>query len=203
MYCWYRNEYAKIAHPEAAKEGIAAKLKLTSDKKIISNTNGTDDTFLIASVLDKDGKQLSNSPDVTLQIVSGPGEFPTGSSMTFSNTSDIYIRDGKAAIEFRSYYGGKTVIRATSAGLKRDEIVIEIKGLPTYVEGVTPKVTERPYVCYTLSKPAAENTAAVNIAYQKPTRASNELTGKTANLANDKDSLTFWSSLSDASAKWW
>ncbi|MDP4269818.1 MAG: discoidin domain-containing protein, partial [Bacteroidota bacterium] len=202
QWYWYRNEYKHIVPPEAAVEGIPARLKLESDKKIISETNGTDDAFLVVSVLDKDGKQLSNSPDVTLKIISGPGEFPTGRSITFSNTSDIYIRDGKAAIEFRSYFGGKTVIKATSAGLQSDLITIETKGLPRYVEGVSPKVADRPYVRYTAPKPTSDN-AVVNIAFQKPTRAGSEADGQTANRANDKDPTTCWLSSLNEAEKWW
>jgi beta-galactosidase len=203
MWYWYRNENKHIAPPEAAIEGIPAKLKLIADKKIISNTDGTDDVFLIVSVLDKGGKQLSNSPDVTLQIVSGPGEFPTGPSITFGNTSDIYIRDGKAAIEFRSYYGGKTIIKATSAGLQSDEIIIETKGTPAYIEGITPKVVDRPYTRYSIQKESDDNNSKVNIACQKPTRASSEMEGKTANRANDKDTTTFWQANMNDPAKWW
>jgi hypothetical protein len=203
MWYWYRNENKHIAPPEAAIEGIPAKLKLIADKKIISNTDGTDDVFLIVSVLDKGGKQLSNSPDVTLKIVSGPGEFPTGPSITFGNTSDIYIRDGKAAIEFRSYYGGKTIVKATSAGLQSDEIIIETKGTPAYIEGITPKVVDRPYTRYSIQKESGDNNSKVNIACQKPTRASSEMEGKTANRANDKDSTTFWQANMNDPAKWW
>ncbi len=204
MWFWYRNEYKHIATPpEPALEGTPAKLKLTADKTTISNTNGTDDVFLIVSVLDKAGKQLSNSPDVTLQIVSGPGEFPTGTSITFSNVSDIYIRDGKAAIEFRSYYGGKTIIKATSAGLQTDEIVIETKGTPAYVEGKTPKVADRPYVRYTVQQEANKDNSKINIAYQKPTRASSEMTGMAANRANDRDNSTSWEANTSDLEKWW
>jgi hypothetical protein len=203
MWYWYRNENKHIAPPETAIEGIPAKLKLIADKKIISNTDGTDDVFLIVSVLDKDGKQLNNSPDVTLKIVSGPGEFPTGTSITFGNTSDIYIRDGKAAIEFRSYYGGETIIKATSAGMQSDEIIIETKGTPAYIEGITPKVVDRPYTRYSIQKESGDNNSKVNIACQKPTRASSEMEGKTANRANDKDSTTFWQANMNDPAKWW
>jgi cold shock CspA family protein len=203
MWYWYRNENKHIAPPETAIEGIPAKLKLIADKKIISNTDGTDDVFLIVSVLDKDGKQLNNSPDVTLKIVSGPGEFPTGTSITFGNTSDIYIRDGKAAIEFRSYYGGETIIKATSAGMQSDEIIIETKGTPAYIEGITPKVVDRPYTRYSIQKESGDNNSKVNIACQKPTRASSEKEGKTANRANDKDSTTFWQANMNDPAKWW
>ena len=202
MWYWYRNENKHIPPPEAAIEGIPAKLKLTADKKIISNTFGTDDIYLIVSVLDKDGKQLSNSPDVTLQIVSGPGEFPTGTAITFGNSSDIYIRDGKAATEFRSYYSGKTVIKASSAGIQSDEITIETKGTPVYIEGITPKVADRPYIRYKIQKESGDINSKVNIAFQKPTRASSETGGKTANMANDKDTTTYWQATMNDPSKW-
>ncbi len=203
MYYWYRNEYKHIAPPTLAVDGTPAKLKLTADKNTITGTNGTDDIFLTVAVQDKEGKQLSNSPDITLQVVSGPGEFPTGSSITFSDTSDIYIRDGKAAIEFRSYYGGKTVIKASSSGLYSDSIIIETKGLPQFIEGVTPKVEERPYVRYTIAKAATVDHSKINIAYQKPTRASSEMAGKTANRANDKETETNWQPVNNDPVKWW
>lgn len=203
MYYWYRNEYKKIAPPEPAREGIPARLELTSDKLVLRHTDGTDDAFLVVSVQDAAGKQLSNSPDVNLKIVSGPGEFPTGSSITFSANSDIYIRDGKAAIEFRAYEGGKTVIEASSAGIKSDTIVLETKGLPVWREGLTSRVTERPYTRYVWVKPVVENLPVVNIAFQKPTRASSEAAGKTANLANDKDSLSAWTASAVTPNTWW
>jgi len=203
MYYWYRNEYKHIPPPEAAKEGIPAKLMLTADKSSISNTNGTDDVYLIVTVLDKDGTPISNSPDVTLSLISGPGEFPTGSSITFSAGSDIYIRDGKAAIEFRSYYGGKSIIKATSQGLQDALITIETMGTPVYVEGKTPKAEERPYKPYQMRQPSAPTTAKVNIAPQKPTRASSEAKGFPANLANDQDLSTYWQSNKAEPINWW
>ncbi|MEO6233316.1 MAG: glycoside hydrolase family 2 TIM barrel-domain containing protein [Ferruginibacter sp.] len=201
MWYWYRNEYKHISPPEPATNGTPLKLKLTADKMVIANTNGTDDIFLVVSVLDKDGKQLSNSPDVTLEIVSGPGEFPTGTSITFSEASDIYIRDGKAAIEFRSYFGGKTIIKATSAGLQNDSVVVETKGSPVFVKEITPKIVDRPYTRYIIKKESADNL--VNIAYQKPTRASSEMNGKTADKANDKDTVSFWQPNTNDPVKWW
>jgi hypothetical protein len=42
------------------------------------------------------GKSVSNSPAVTSTMESGPGEFPTGRKITFHETSDYPIRDGKA-----------------------------------------------------------------------------------------------------------
>ena len=148
MWYWYRNEYLHIAPPEWPKEGVPAALQLTADKTVIGNTDGTDDIHLVVTVLDKVGRAISNCPEVKLTLESGPGEFPTGNSITFNPESDIVIRDGKAAIEFRSYYGGKSVIRATSPGLKDDKIVITTKGIPDYVLGITPKINDRPYIRY-------------------------------------------------------
>jgi hypothetical protein len=203
MWYWYRNEYKHIAPPEAAKEGIPAKLKLTANKTTIGNTDGTDDVQLIVTVLDIDGSAISNSPDVTLTLVSGPGEFPTGSSITFSNTSDIYIRDGKAAIEFRSYYGGKSVIKATSPGLQDALITIETKGTPGYVEGKTLKVEERPFIPYVTKIFTQVSTSKVNLAPQKPTRASSEAHGFNASLANDQDVATCWQAKAFETNNWW
>ncbi|MDP4181207.1 MAG: glycoside hydrolase family 2 TIM barrel-domain containing protein, partial [Bacillota bacterium] len=76
---WYRNEYLKIAPPTWPAAGTASGLKLTADKTTITN-DGTDDCQLIVKVVNSAGTQISNSPDVKLSIVSGPGQFPTGSS---------------------------------------------------------------------------------------------------------------------------
>lgn len=146
---WYRNEYNHIAPPEWAKPGIPAKLKLEADKTMGIRIDGTDDVQLTVTVLDAQGKEISNSPEVTLKLVAGPGEFPTGTSITFKQDSDIRIQDGKAAIAFRSYYAGKTLIEASSPGLVPARVELVFEGDPQYVPNVTPQVRERPYVRYT------------------------------------------------------
>ena len=128
QWYWYRNEYLHIPPPAWPSNGIPAALKLTADKTTLKSVDGTDDAQLIVTVVDKDGKAISNCPPVTLAIESGPGEFPTGPSITFAPDSDIAIRDGQAAMEFRSYYAGKTVIRATSPGLKDATITNHFAG---------------------------------------------------------------------------
>ena len=128
---------------------MPAGLKLTSDKTTLRSADGTDDAQLIVGVVDESGKALSNSPTVTLTVESGPGEFPTGPSITFAPDSDIAIRDGLAAIEFRSYYAGKTRIRATSPGLKDAAIEITSLGSPRFIAGKTPPVAPRPYLRFT------------------------------------------------------
>lgn len=202
MWYWYRANYNNIPRPANAINGTPYQLKLSADKNKIANTDGTDDVMLVVSVLDKEGRQLSNSPDVKLQIVSGPGEFPTGRSIVFSSASDIYIRDGKAAIEFHSYNGGKTIVKAFAEGLLSDSIIIHTNGAPVYVEGKTPKIADRPYMRYTIAQVQSEKDA-VNTAYQKPTRASSELRGKTANNANDRDTASYWQGDITTTEQWW
>ena len=149
-YYWYRNAYAKVAPPTFPAAGTAAGLKLTSSTTTLSTVDGTQDAWLLVTVVDASGKPISNNVPVTLTIKSGPGEFPTGPSITFTPpgggaASDIAIRDGQAAIEFRTYYSGTSIIEATSAGLTSATVTITSLGTPVWVEGVTPRVPARPY----------------------------------------------------------
>jgi hypothetical protein len=149
-YYWYRNANLNVPPPTWPVAGTAAGLKLTSSTPTLSAVDGTQDAWLYVTVVDTSGKALSNTVAVTLTIKSGPGEFPTGPSITFTPpgsglASDIAIRDGQAAIEFRSYTAGTTVIEATSTGLTSSSVTITSQGSPAYVEGTTPKVPVRPY----------------------------------------------------------
>ena len=129
--------------PEWPQPGTPAGLKLEADKTEGLRTDGTDDAWLLVTVVDGSGKPISNSPPVTLSIVKGPGEFPTGPSISFENRSDIRIMDGKAAMTIRSYYAGDTVVRATSPGLAPAEIRLHFVGAVPYEEGRTPPVEPR------------------------------------------------------------
>ena len=71
-------------------------------------------------------------------------------SITFTppgsgSASDIAIRDGQAAIEFRTYDSGVSIIEATSSGLASSSVTITSQGSPAWVEGTTPRVPPRPY----------------------------------------------------------
>ncbi len=149
-YYWYRNTYAKVSPPTWPDSGTPAGLKLTTSTTTLSAADGTQDAWLLVTVVDSGGKALSNNVPVTLTITSGPGEFPTGPSITFTppgsgSASDIAIRDGQAAIEFRTYYSGTSVIEATSPGLSSSSVTITSQGNPAWVEGTTTKVPSRPY----------------------------------------------------------
>ena len=103
QYHWYREHYRGIQPPAWPVPGKPAQLHLAASQTVIRGTQGLDDAQIVVTVQDEAGKALSNSPDVSFTIVSGPGKFPTGRSITFSNKSKIAIRDGQAAISFRAY----------------------------------------------------------------------------------------------------
>jgi hypothetical protein len=92
-------------------------------------------------------------------------------------------------MEFRSYFSGKTVIRATSPGLKDATIQITSLGEPKFVAGKTPSVKPRPYVRFTATSTA---TSLLSFGRDNPTRASSEAPGHSARLANDGNPATFW-----------
>ena len=202
-YYWYRNAYAKVGPPTWPSSGTPAALQLTADKTSLSAVDGTDDTQLIVTVLDSKGNAISNNVPVTLSVTSGPGEFPTGTSITFtpsgsSDQSDIAILDGKAAIEFRSYYSGTSVIKATSSGLTAATITITSQGSPAWVEGVTPPTAARPYVRYTSGGSAGTSQT---LALNRPTDASSN--AGTASDGNDGDTTTSWQAATTDTTPWW
>ena len=119
---------------------------MTASSSTIEHADGSDDVQLIVTVVDSAGKQISNTPDVTLRVVSGPGVFPTGKSIAFRNGTDIPILDGQAAIEFRSYWSGSTVIEATSPNLPSARITITSQNAPGYIAAKTQEAVPGPYV---------------------------------------------------------
>ena len=136
---------------------------------------------------------------MTLTIVSGPGEFPTGPSITFDPNSDITIRDGQAAMEFRSYYAGETVIRATSPGLKDATIKIVSLGEPKFIAGKTAPVKPRPYVPFT-GLPV--NHSATRFGLNSPVRVSSAAPRHGGRLANDGSAATFWQAAEGDTNAW-
>jgi hypothetical protein len=195
---WYRNEYAHIPPPEWPQPGTPAKLKLEADRNSASS-DGTEDIRLNITVLNANGKSISNSPPVTLKVISGPGEFPTGSSITFNKDSDIRILDGQAAIEFRSWYAGYTTIEASSPGLQPARVQLHFTGDDLYKKGITPSATERPYMRFRRQHKGAQQTFGRN----NPTFASTSQTEHPAGLAADGDVKTWWQPLeTDANAQW-
>ena len=188
---WYRNEYGHRLPPSWPQEGVSARLRLEASKTGGILADGTDDVQLVLTVLDKEGRELSNSPDVTLSVISGPGEFPTGRSITFSADSDIRIADGKAAMALRSYYAGRTVVEASSSGLESARVQLEFTGAPEYEEGKSVQVLSRPYVRFT-----SGNVESVLQVYgpDSPTFASSSSVDHSPGFAADGDRTTYWQS---------
>lgn len=187
---WYRNEYRQIAPPQWAQEGTPARIKLEASKINQIQADGTDDVQLMVTVLDAQGKELNNCPSVTLKLVSGPGEFPTGTSITFDKDSDIRMMDGKAAIAFRSYYSGVAQIEASSPELESARLTLSFVNAPTYKKGITPQVKERPYERFVRAKPQEE--VIQTFGRNNPTFASSSATEHPAGYAADGDGKTYW-----------
>ncbi len=200
MWYWYRNAYRGIPPPEWPQPGKPVALKLEADRASAIRADGTDDVQLIATVRGADGRQLANTPPVKLEIVSGPGEFPTGRAIQFAPDSDIAIRDGEAAMEMRSYQSGTIVVRATSPGLRPAELRITAVGGSHFVAGVTPLTPDRPYVRPEASAPAT--SATVDLSLNRPTDASSNAERHSSRFANDGDPKTFWQPASSGAA-WW
>jgi len=205
QWYWYRHEYRQIPPAEWPTNGVPAGLLLASDRTELRNADGTDDAQLIVTVVDSAGKALSNSPPVTLTIESGPGEFPTGPSITFDPKSDIAIRDGHAAMEFRSYHAGESVIRATSPGLKDATLTIHSLGGPGFIAGQTASVPPRPYMRFVgpaANSPATQPAGTI-FGLNNPSLASSEDQGHPARFADDGNASTFWQAQEAETNSWW
>jgi hypothetical protein len=168
----------------------------------MAGTDGRDDVQLVVTVEDAAGRPISASPPVTLTIESGPGELPTGRTLTFDPDADIPIRDGQAAIEFRSYEGGDSVIRASSPGLADAFLTVATRGQPQFIPGQTPVAASHPYRRF-LRADAPASAGPQNIAYGRPTAASSEASGHDGSRAVDDDNRTFWSAQGSPAGAWW
>jgi beta-galactosidase len=197
QWYWYRNQYKGIPAPIWPMEGNPAILKLNASKTKNICTDGTDDVQLTITVCDNNGKHISNNPDVELVIVSGPGEFPTGRRIKFSNNTDINILDGQAAIAIRSYYAGKTVIEARSNGLETARIELDFIGKYRFKEGKSKINEERKYVRYI----KGEDSGFQDFGLNNPAFSSPSVIGHSAGMAVDGDKSTFWQPLKQIGEK--
>jgi beta-galactosidase len=192
QYYWYRETYAGVPPPAWPVPGTPAQLQLTASQDVIHGTQGLDDAQLVVSVRDEAGHALSNSPDVTLTIVSGPGKFPTGRSIRFSNASLVAIRDGQAAIGFRSYFAGRSVIEASAPGLRPSRVTITTTGPEAFVAGRSPLAPDQPVVAYPPFTRKAFEGDPINVAIDRPTSSSGSEPGHEAPMANDNHEPTWW-----------
>jgi hypothetical protein len=195
---WYRNAYRGIAPPEWPQRGLAAALQLSASAPVIRRADGTDDVQIVIAVVDAQGRRLSNSPAVRLQIETGPGEFPTGRRIDFDADTDIPIRDGQAAIALRSWQAGVTRLRATSPGLQDATLDIRTLDGPPFLPGVTPLAAER---AYRPLKPAVVTQEQV-FGGDTPTDASSTAPGRSPRFVNDGNAASFWAPAAGDADAW-
>ena len=197
---WYREQNRQIPPPKWPRPGTPARLRLEADRTTISG-DGLVDCQLNVTILDAAGTAISDSPPVTLKVVSGPGRFPTGPEIPFAFGTDIPIIDGQAAIEFRSHYAGETLIEATSPGLEAATIRITTVNAPAYDarrHKPGPVVLAGP-----TSPPRKTDPGNPNLAFNRPTRASSEQPGHLAMDGNDGKTGTRWCANDDKTGAWW
>jgi hypothetical protein len=212
QYHWYAEAYKtnnpNPAAPQWPQEGVPARLKLEATNYTIVSTDGTDDAQLIITVLDAKGNHINNNLPIELSIISGPGQFPTGRSILFlppgeDEAADITIRDGQAAIAFRSYYAGKTIIRASASGVESADIEIITHGSPVWQEGVTNPVADRPYHHYITPTCAKNISTEMLLAGNRPSWVSSTLKGTNKANVNDENPTTLWKPTKNDKQRWW
>ena len=147
-YYWYRNAYAKVAPPTWPAAGTAAGLKLTSSTTTLSAVDGTQDAWLLVTVVDAGGKPISNNVPVTLTVKSGPGEFPTGPRSPSRPVGQRRRPTSPSATVRRRSSSAPTTRgprdhAATSPGLTSGTVTITSQGSPAYVPGKTPAADTR------------------------------------------------------------
>lgn len=198
---WYRQTYRGIAAPQWPVAGTPARLQLTATKTGNIRADGTDDARLDITVHDSQGRLLNATPQVTLTVLSGPAQLPTGRELTFAPDSDIRILDGQAAIAVRAYYAGESLIEATAPGLEPARLRLTFTDGPAWVEGHTPTMTGHPYVRYVAQEDATPDEQTFG--YNNPAFASSILTGSAAGLATDGNAATSWQPATDDASPYW
>lgn len=202
---WYRNALRGLPPPEWPRKAKAEALRLEAEKTVLSACDGTDDTLLTLRLTDAKGTTVDDVRPVTLTVAEGPGEFPTGRTITFVPGSDIDLIEGQAAIVFRSHFAGETRLVATAEGLPPAELRIVTQKGPCadpdadFVPGVSRQTPDRPYAGrYVAPK---KPLAAADLAPNRPCRASSNTAD--APKANDGDPATLWRPAADDPAPAW
>lgn len=197
---WYRQHYTGVAPMPETIDGVPARIKVSVSKEKQVRTDGTDDVFILAEIVDEHENALSQSPAVEMKVVSGPGIFPTGKHIRFAPDSDIRIQDGKCAIALRSYYAGSTIVEVSSQGLPATRVHLEFVGDELYKEGVSKELTHLPYTRYV--DPQKRKELQV-YGLNNPTFASSMQTGFSAGLATDGEPDTYWKPNDDDTSPTW
>ena len=182
---WHRAAWLGIDPPPWPAEGKPARLRIAAEKTLIG-TNGQDDTQLVVTVLDQRGRHINAQLPVTLQVVSGPGRFPTGDSLTLETA------DGTAGMSFRAYEPGTTVIEARADGVEAAKVEL------TFVEGgiqVHPQPEAWP------APPSLPD--GPDLAQGRPATASTQQPQHPASNAVDASPTSRWCAANGEPDQWW
>ncbi len=181
---WHRAAWLGIEPPAWPQAGTPHRLEITSEKDTIG-TNGQDDTLFLVNILDADGTHIDHNTTVTLTVVSGPGRFPTGSSIELDSPG------GTAGISFRSAEPGTTVVEASAEGIEPAQITVE------FVEGgiqVQPQPEPWPNMDFLPDLP--------NLAQGKPASASTQENNNPASHGTDGSRITRWCAANGDADQW-
>lgn len=198
---WYRNAYKGIAPPAWPKDEAPAILKLVPSKTTEIRADGTEDVHLGVMICDAQGDIVNRSPAVTLKVISGPGIFPTGKSITFREDSDIRILEGQAAITLRSYYAGVTVVEASADGLPSVRLALNFIAAPAYVEGQSQEMPDHLYRRFEAAQTILD--AVQQFGFNNPAFASSSAGGRAPGLATDGDKATYWQPSPEDNSPYW
>ncbi len=191
---WYRKELLGIDPPKTPEKGVPKKLVIMSPTETMTS-DGTEDAHVIVYLANEDGERVDAEATVTLEVVGGGGIFPTGRIFVLSPEYKNF-NEGLGAIEFRSYYAGDTVIKASADGLESVYLTLHVTGDTEWDNRSLVDMTPPPY---TIGNP--NENREYNIAQNHPVFASDPKNGTQINIT-DGNSATVWTSNSDAAGEW-
>lgn len=192
---WYRQELLGTEPPQKPGNGAPGMLVMDVDRDTVSS-DGTEDVHIKVAVEDLQGRRITESPDILLEVVSGGGMFPTGRSFLLSQEKRNLI-EGLGAIELRSYYAGDVVIRASSEGLAPAEITIHVTGRYVWENQKLRLPQPPPYVT---GMPERDSLSDIGI--NRPVFCSSASNEHPARNVVDGNYESFWQANCESDGEW-
>ncbi|MBT1181776.1 glycoside hydrolase N-terminal domain-containing protein [Bifidobacterium sp. CP2] len=194
LWYWYREHQGDGSKPEVSKSGTATHMDVTASAdspKTLTN-DGKTDAQIIVTMKDANGDWVSDNREVTLKVTDGPGVLAGGKTYKF--TKNVSMKDGKAAIEFRSYYSGTTTLTASAEGLPDATFQIVTKDTTGGNEGSEPKnfYEAGQWATAGLKIPEPMAYGDTNKALDRPTSPTSSQSGHEGALGADGDENTQW-----------
>lgn len=213
-YYLYRNDRTGKTIPNGSIDGTATSIKLegstditlddNSTGKYIITNDGTCDIQLVATMVDENGTWVNDTRDMEIKVIRGNGVFPTGKSYTFK--AGKTIQDGRAAIEFRSYYSGETVIQASIPGtdIVSNKIIVTTVNVNDTREEAEPDGFMEADLSQAVPKlTEPESYGQVDVAYNRQSRADSSAGSMIPLNAIDGDSKSYWQAGETGVQSWW